>query len=97
MLSISETGVTVVDVWADWCVPCKKMFPVLEEAAAERPDILWEKLEAEASEENMNFCRENGVMSFPTLLVFKDGERVGSIVGAMSKEALIQKVDEIVS
>lgn len=97
MLSVNQTGVTVVDIWADWCQPCKKLALVIEEAAIDRPDITWTDVEAEASEENMNICREYGVMSFPTLLVFQDGEHVGSLVGAMSKEALIEKVDNLVS
>lgn len=91
-----NSGINVVDVWASWCVPCKALAEVIKEASTERTDINWLEVEAEASDENMEFCRTYGVMAFPTVLVFNGEDHIGTLTGAMSKEKLLEGIDEIV-
>ncbi|HEY0697220.1 MAG TPA: thioredoxin [Micromonospora sp.] len=76
----------VVEVWAEWCPPCVKIAPILAELAAEFGDRMTiAKLNAD---ENPQTTRAYRVVSVPTLLVFRGGEVVGTIVGAKPKAAL---------
>ena len=80
----------LVDFWAEWCGPCRMVSPLVDEIAEERPDIVVGKVNVDEQPElSMQF----GVMSIPTLLVFKDGELVQTAVGARPKEELLALLD----
>ncbi len=82
----------LVDYWAEWCAPCKMIAPVLEELAGDYAGRLQVcKLDVEA---NPSSPGKYGVRGIPTLIMFKDGERIGTKVGALSKKQLIQFIDE---
>ena len=81
---------TVVDFWAVWCAPCIHIAPMLEEMAAEYDSQL--KVAKLNVDENPNTAGAYGIMSIPTLLVFKDGKPVERIVGYMPKERLMDKI-----
>jgi thioredoxin 1 len=81
---------TVVDFWAEWCAPCKRLAPVLEQIAVEYAgQIKVIKLDADA---NPVTPARYGVSSLPTLLVFKQGQLVETIVGFLPKDKLLQKL-----
>ncbi|KAF0225307.1 MAG: thioredoxin 1 [Erysipelotrichaceae bacterium] len=84
--SAIQSGVTLVDFYADWCGPCKMIAPVLEQLSKEyegKANII--KLDVDATPE---VAQSFGVMSIPTLILFKDGEPVGKVVGFQQKAQL---------
>jgi thioredoxin 1 len=80
----SETPV-LVDFWAPWCGPCRVVAPVLEEIAAERPDLRIVKLNVD---ENQETAASFQVLSIPTMILFKDGQAVKTVIGAYPKKKL---------
>jgi len=80
----------VVDCWAEWCPPCKIIAPMIEEMAKEHDGkIVFGKMNVD---KNRSIPTKYGIMSIPTLLVFKNGELVDKIIGAMPYGALNSKV-----
>ncbi|MFD0371073.1 MULTISPECIES: thioredoxin [unclassified Streptomyces] len=83
----------LVDFWAEWCGPCRQIAPSLEAIAAEHDEITIVKLNID---ENPATAAKYGVMSIPTLNVYKDGEVVKTIVGAKPKAALLRDLEGFV-
>jgi thioredoxin 1 len=83
-------GLVLVDFWAEWCGPCKMIAPVLEQVAGENVGkIAIRKLDVD---DNPNTARRYGVMSIPTMILFKDGAPVERLMGYMPKERLMNKI-----
>ena len=76
----------LVDFFATWCGPCKMMAPVIDEIASENPDVKVAKLDVDEADE---IAEQYGVMSIPTLIVFKNGEAVKTFVGVQPKEDIL--------
>ena len=89
----SDTPV-LVDFWAVWCTPCKIVSPIVEELAEEyKGKIKVGKLNVDENETASKY----GVMSIPTLMIFKNGQPVKSMIGAQSKDNFKKGIDEVLA
>jgi len=84
-------GVTMVDFWAPWCGPCRMIAPVVEELAEEFEGKA--KIVKVNTDEEQDIAVKYGVRSIPTIIFFKDGELVDTMVGAASKDAFAAKIN----
>ncbi len=84
----------LVDFWAPWCAPCRIIAPVVEEVAKEYEGRL--KVVKVNTDENYAVASRYGIMSIPTLGIFKEGKMVDSIIGAVPKQVLVQKIQSYV-
>ena len=78
----------LVDFWASWCGPCRMLSPIVDEIGAELEGKL--KIGKINVDEESALAKEYGVMSIPTLLLFKDGKVAGTSIGAKPKEELLR-------
>ena len=83
----------VVDFWAAWCPPCRVMEPIVRELARERPDVRFVTLDADA---NQRTVVDHGVLSMPTLMVFRDGAEVLRLVGSRPKRRLERELAAVI-
>ena len=89
----TKNGVVLVDFWADWCMPCKMMAPILNEVAeATDGTATIYKLNVD---EQQQVAAQYGIRSIPTMILFKDGKEVERIVGVKSKEAVIASINKV--
>lgn len=87
--SISQ-GVVLVDFYADWCGPCQMLSPIIDEIANEMTDIKFYRVDTDVEEQLSTRYR---IMYLPTLVIFKDGEKVDESIGLISKEELIDFIN----
>jgi thioredoxin 1 len=81
----------LVDFWADWCVPCHMVSPVVEEIGQEKGENL--KVAKLNIDDNPQMTRQYGVMSIPSLILFKGGEEVARVIGASPKQTILRDLD----
>ena len=87
---VSTNDLVLVDFWAEWCGPCKKLSPILDEIS-EETGLLVGKLNVDENPEKM---QEYSVHSIPTMVLFKSGQPVKTIVGAKPKHVLVKELAE---
>lgn len=85
----SNSGVSLLDFYADWCGPCRMVLPLVDEIASERDDILVGKINVN---DNPELAREFGVISIPTLVVMQDGKILKKVSGARNKAQILELV-----
>ena len=83
----------LVDFWAEWCGPCRKVAPILEEIHAQYGD----KIEIVKPDANPDIAAQYGIISIPTLNVYVGGQVVKSIVGAHPKPRLLRELEDYIS
>ena len=87
------SGTVLVDFWAGWCMPCKMLAPVIEEIAGEVGDsIKVGKVDVDAEG---SLAMEYGIMSIPTVILFKDGKEANRFVGVQPKEVYTQAITPV--
>lgn len=89
---LAHSGLVLVEVWATWCPSCKMLAPVLADIARERRDTL--PVRTLNADENPLTARNYRVMAAPTLLLFRDGQLLRTLVGARSKARLLTELDD---
>ena len=91
---ISENETVIVDFWADWCGPCKMFAPTFEQASEDHPDIVFGKVDTEAQQQ---LAGSFGIMSIPTLMVFRDDiilfNQAGALPGPVFEDLIGQVKD----
>ncbi len=90
-----QKGVSLVDFWAPWCMPCKIQGPVVNEVA----DLMYEKANICKLniDENQRTAAELGIKSIPTIVVFKNGKPIKKLVGVKTKSVLVKAVEEVIN
>ena len=86
-----NTGVSLIDFYADWCGPCRMVLPIVDEIASERDDLLVVKVNVD---DNPELAKEFGVFSIPTLVVMKNGQVINRQSGAKTKAKILERVEE---
>jgi thioredoxin 1 len=87
---LGSTMPVLVDFWADWCVPCHMVSPIVEEIGREKGESL--RVMKLNVDENPSTAQRFGVMGIPTLILFKDGEEKARVVGAKGKDAILKEI-----
>ena len=87
----SKEKTLIIDFWAPWCGPCKALSPVLEELSAEMSDSVG--VYKVNVDDNTELAQEHGVLSIPTLLIYKNGTLAETIVGLKTKDELVEIVN----
>ena len=88
--TIKENSLVLIDFWAEWCGPCKKVSPILDEISQEK-GLLVGKLNVD---ENTGKSQEYSISSIPTMVLFKDGIPVHTVLGAKPKHMLLKEFEE---
>jgi thioredoxin 1 len=88
--AIKDNDLILVDFWAPWCGPCTKVSPILDEISSET-GLLIGKLNID---ENPKKTQEYGIHSIPNMVLFKSGQPVKSVIGAMPKHLLMKELSE---
>ncbi len=88
---INKEKLVLVDFWAEWCMPCRMLTPILEKLEQEFEEVEFAKLN---TDENPNIAMKYGIFSIPTVMMFYKGEIVNSFVGAMPESVVRREIEK---
>ncbi|MFH0749148.1 MAG: thioredoxin [Candidatus Bathyarchaeota archaeon] len=88
--TIKSSVFTIVDCWAPWCSPCRMFSPIMDELAEKYSKIMFAKLNID---ENETIAIRYGIMSIPTILFFREGKLIDTVVGAVPKSVIEEKIE----
>lgn len=86
---LKAEGTVLIDFWATWCGPCRMLSPIVDEVASEHTDVKVGKINVD---EQPELAQQFGIMSIPTLIVFRNGQKVNESIGLIPKE----KIEELI-
>ncbi|MDE5966236.1 MAG: thioredoxin [Lachnospiraceae bacterium] len=89
---LKSDKLTLVDFWADWCVPCKMTAPVLDAIDKKLPDVKICKVDVQ---KNMQLAQKYGIMHIPAIFFYKDGEKVHELIGQQSQSELEAEIQRL--
>ncbi len=89
---LKNDSVTVVDFWAPWCGPCRKMGPVLDEIAGEFEGKI--RVAKINTDENLKTAKEYQISGLPSIVIFKNGEAKETLVGLMPKSSIVSNIEK---
>lgn len=89
---ITSKGVVLIDFFANWCGPCKMLAPVLEDVAAQMPDVTFAKVDVD---QEPGLAGKYGIQAIPNLIIFKDGKAVDQITGFVGKDVIVDKLNKL--
>lgn len=89
---ITSKGTVLVDFFANWCGPCKMLAPVLEETAQEMKNVTFVKVDVD---QEPGLAGKYGIQAIPHMVIFKDGKAVDSITGFVSKDVIVEKLNNL--
>ncbi|NTV79440.1 MAG: thioredoxin [Clostridiales bacterium] len=88
---LEESKPVLIDFWAAWCGPCRMISPIVDEIAKEDDSIKVGKINVD---EEGKLAEQFGIMTIPTLMVFKDGKAVGTSIGVKSKKEILEMIKQ---
>jgi thioredoxin 1 len=89
---VSQNDIVLIDFWASWCGPCRMFAPTFERAAEQNPDLVFGKVDTEAQQE---LAGAFGIMSIPTLMIFREQVGIFSQPGALPEDALEDLIKQV--
>jgi thioredoxin 1 len=87
---LKSDKLVIADFWAEWCGPCKAIAPLLDEIAKEQPKVKILKVNVD---EEQQLAQQYGIYNIPTLLFFKGGKVVETVMGTQPKKVLVEKIN----
>ena len=90
--TVTDNEFVLIDFWASWCGPCRQFGPIFEQTAEENPDVTFAKVDTEAEQ---RLAGALGIMSIPTLMIFRDGIQLFNRPGALPKSALDDLLQQV--
>ncbi len=91
--TVNSNSFIIIDCWAPWCGPCRMLSPIIEELSEEYQDnVAFGKLNVD---ENSKVSQEFRIASIPTLLFFKNGKHVDTLIGAVPKSTIVRKIQAL--
>lgn len=88
---LDKKGLVMVDMYANWCGPCKMLAPIVDMVSENEEDVDFYKVDVD---ENSDLAEEYKVMTIPTLLLFKDGELMDKSIGFITKEQVLEMIEK---